>query len=70
MEPTLEKDEHGEVIRSGIYTYGETVHIFVERKIIKGFLPGFQSGHHLMKLNPLVLSTLIIWLKRWMERNE
>ena len=32
MEPTIEKDEQGEVVRSGIYTYGETVHIFVERK--------------------------------------
>lgn len=42
LEPTLEKDEHGEVVRSGIYTYGETVHIFVERKNYKGvFLPGF-----------------------------
>jgi 4-hydroxyphenylpyruvate dioxygenase len=42
MEPTVEKDEHGEVIRSGIYTYGETVHIFVERKNYNGtFLPGF-----------------------------
>ena len=42
MVPTVEKDEHGEVIRSGIYTYGETVHIFVERKNYKGlFLPGF-----------------------------
>jgi 4-hydroxyphenylpyruvate dioxygenase len=28
MEPTIEKDEFGEVVRSGIYTYGETVHIF------------------------------------------
>lgn len=43
MEPTVEKDEHGEVVRSGIYTYGETVHLFVERKNYKGaFLPGFQ----------------------------
>ena len=42
MEPTVEKDEQGEVIRSGIYTYGETVHIFVERKNYNGlFLPGF-----------------------------
>jgi 4-hydroxyphenylpyruvate dioxygenase len=42
MEPTVEKDENGEVVRSGIYTYGETVHIFVERKNYKGkFLPGF-----------------------------
>jgi 4-hydroxyphenylpyruvate dioxygenase len=44
MEPTLEKDEHGEVVRSGIYTYGETVHIFVERKNYNGiFLPGFTN---------------------------
>jgi 4-hydroxyphenylpyruvate dioxygenase len=42
MKPTIEKDEHGEVVRSGIYTYGETVHIFVERKNYNGvFLPGF-----------------------------
>jgi 4-hydroxyphenylpyruvate dioxygenase len=44
MEPTLEKDEQGEVIRSGIYTYGETVHVFVERKNYNGiFLPGFEK---------------------------
>jgi 4-hydroxyphenylpyruvate dioxygenase len=44
MEPTVEKDEHGEVIRSGIYTYGETVHIFVERKNYTGvFMPGYQK---------------------------
>lgn len=44
MEPTVEKDEHGEVVRSGIYTYGETVHIFVERKNYNGtFLPGFEK---------------------------
>lgn len=43
MAPTREKDEHGEVVRSGIYTYGETVHMFVERKNYKGvFLPGYQ----------------------------
>ena len=42
MEPVVEKDEHGEVVRAGIYTYGETVHMFVERKNYKGtFLPGF-----------------------------
>jgi 4-hydroxyphenylpyruvate dioxygenase len=42
MEPVVEKDEHGETVRAGIYTYGETVHMFVERKNYKGlFLPGF-----------------------------
>lgn len=44
MEPTIEKDEFGEVVRAGIYTYGETVHMFVERKNYSGdFLPGFQK---------------------------
>jgi 4-hydroxyphenylpyruvate dioxygenase len=44
MEPTKEEDANGYVIRSGIYTYGETVHIFVERKNYNGvFLPGYQA---------------------------
>jgi 4-hydroxyphenylpyruvate dioxygenase len=44
MEPTVETDEFGEVVRSAIYTYGETVHMFVERKNYKGaFLPGFKE---------------------------
>ncbi len=44
MQPVVEKDEHGEVVRSGIYTYGETVHIFVERKNYNGhFLPGYRE---------------------------
>ena len=44
MEPQVETDEHGEVVRSGIYTYGETVHMFVERKNYNGqFLPGFRK---------------------------
>ncbi|MEC9209255.1 MAG: 4-hydroxyphenylpyruvate dioxygenase [Bacteroidota bacterium] len=44
MKPTIEKDEYGEVIRSGIYTYGETAHIFVERKNYNGvFLPGYTK---------------------------
>ncbi len=44
MEPKTETDEHGEVVRAGIYTYGETVHMFVERKNYNGtFLPGFQA---------------------------
>lgn len=43
MEPTKEEDENGYVIRSGVYTYGETVHVFVERKNYNGtFLPGYK----------------------------
>ncbi|QIE60086.1 4-hydroxyphenylpyruvate dioxygenase [Rasiella rasia] len=44
FEPRIEEDEHGHVVKSGIYTYGETVHIFVERKNYNGvFLPGFET---------------------------
>ncbi|WP_027125639.1 4-hydroxyphenylpyruvate dioxygenase [Gelidibacter mesophilus] len=44
MEPKVETDEHGEVVKAGIYTYGETVHMFVERKNYKGkFMPGFKE---------------------------
>ncbi|PKP29100.1 MAG: 4-hydroxyphenylpyruvate dioxygenase [Bacteroidetes bacterium HGW-Bacteroidetes-18] len=50
MEPTKENDENGEVVRSGIHTYGDTVHIFVERKNYNGlFLPKFvkwNSSHN------------------------
>lgn len=43
MEPTRLEDEHGHAIISGIYTYGETVHLFVERKNYQGaFLPGYR----------------------------
>lgn len=44
MEPTTLTDEHGEVRMAGIYTYGETVHMFVERKNYNGiFMPGFKE---------------------------
>lgn len=44
MEPTKEEDDDGYVVRSGIHTYGETVHIFVERKNYHGaFLPGYKE---------------------------
>ena len=44
MEPTVEKDADGEIVKSGIYTYGETVHIFIERKNYNGiFLPGYRK---------------------------
>ena len=44
LEPTVESDENGEIVKSGIYTYGETIHMFIERKNYKGaFLPGFKE---------------------------
>lgn len=42
MKPTVMKDNQGEIVRSGIHTYGETIHIFIERKNYQGvFIPGF-----------------------------
>jgi len=44
FEPKSQSDEFGEIISSGIYTYGETVHVFVERKNYKGvFFPGYVA---------------------------
>jgi 4-hydroxyphenylpyruvate dioxygenase len=44
VAPYTLQDENGEVKISGIYTYGETVHLFVERKNYNGiFMPGFRA---------------------------
>lgn len=44
FEPIVETDANGEVVRAGIHTYGDTVHIFVERKNYNGeFLPGYKK---------------------------
>jgi 4-hydroxyphenylpyruvate dioxygenase len=42
-EPTVLKDNNGEVVRASIKTFGETIHSFIERKNYKGeFLPTFK----------------------------
>ena len=44
MEPTTLKDENGRVVMSGIHTYGDTVHLFIERGDYTGvFMPGFRK---------------------------
>lgn len=44
LEPTVLKDEEGEVVISAIKTYGETIHKFVERRNYKGvFMPGYKA---------------------------
>ncbi len=44
FEPYTISDENGEVTLSGIKTYGETIHIFVERSKYNGpFMPGFRE---------------------------
>ena len=44
QEPTVLKDDNGEVVVSGIHTYGDTVHLFIERNNYNGvFMPGFRA---------------------------
>ncbi len=47
LEPITQSDKDGQVVLSGIHTYGDTVHLFVERKDYKGtFLPGFRPWNN------------------------
>jgi 4-hydroxyphenylpyruvate dioxygenase len=56
MEPVTHQDGDGEVVLSGIHTYSETVHVFVERKNYKGvFLPGFIPWEPLYRPQPVGL---------------
>jgi 4-hydroxyphenylpyruvate dioxygenase len=44
LEPVVKQDAHGEAVISGIHTYGDTVHLFIERKNYTGaFLPGYRA---------------------------
>ncbi|HLF14972.1 MAG TPA: 4-hydroxyphenylpyruvate dioxygenase [Bacteroidota bacterium] len=44
MEPTVFKDDSGDVKKSAIAIYGDTIHTFVERKNYRGvFLPGYRA---------------------------
>ena len=44
MEPKRMQDEQGELVMSGIHTYGDTVHLFIERKNYAGvFMPGYRA---------------------------
>ncbi|MGH7636857.1 MAG: 4-hydroxyphenylpyruvate dioxygenase [Gemmatimonadaceae bacterium] len=49
QEPTVLRDETGEVVIAAIGIYGDTIHSLVERRNYKGlFLPGFaqKKSHH------------------------
>ena len=44
MKPVRSSDDNGEVVMSGIHTYGDTVHLFIERSNYTGvFMPGFRK---------------------------
>ncbi len=55
-EPTVLKDDDGEVIVAGIHTYGETIHSLVERGNYRGvFMPGFRPEESLYNPGPVGL---------------
>ncbi|MGI4885803.1 MAG: 4-hydroxyphenylpyruvate dioxygenase [Janthinobacterium lividum] len=59
QEPRTLTDEFGEVRTAGIYTYGETVHLFVERKNYRGaFLPGYAAQES--SFNPAPVGLLYV----------
>jgi 4-hydroxyphenylpyruvate dioxygenase len=46
FSPRIEEDEYGSVVLSAIEVYGDTLHVFVERKKYQGvFLPGYRTWH-------------------------
>ena len=56
MKPVTEEDQYGEVVRSGIRIYGDTVHVFVERSRYNGpFLPGFEAWDSGLEIRPVGL---------------
>lgn len=59
MEPQTLKDDNGELVMSGIHTYGDTVHLFIERKNYNGvFMPGFKKWES--KYNPTETGLLYV----------
>lgn len=73
MEPTRESDSYGEVVRSGIHTYGDTVHVFVERKKYDGvFLPGYVEWKSDYNPSPVGLKYIdhMVGNVGWGEMNQ
>ena len=63
----------GSVIKAGIHTYGDTVHVFVERRNYKGlFLPGFQAWTPSYQPEPIGLKFVdhMVGNVGWGEMNQ
>ncbi|MBU2912519.1 4-hydroxyphenylpyruvate dioxygenase [Reichenbachiella agariperforans] len=73
LAPETHKDSNGEIIISGIHTYGETVHYFVERKNYNGvFMPGYQPWNPNYKPSPIGLKYVdhMVGNVGWGEMNQ
>ena len=56
LVPETLSDKGGKVVRSGIHTYGEVVHIFVQRNEYTGvFMPGFKAWNPEYEAEPVGL---------------
>lgn len=57
LDPTVLRDEFGEIIMATIKTYGDTVHSFVQRDNYSGpFMPGFKAKQSHLKAKPVGLN--------------
>ncbi len=73
VEPYVMEDDNGSVVISGIHTYGETVHLFVERKNYNGpFLPGYRAYTPNFKAEPTGLKFIdhMVGNVGWNEMNK
>ncbi|MGB0932640.1 MAG: 4-hydroxyphenylpyruvate dioxygenase [Lishizhenia sp.] len=73
MEPVTREDKNGKVVFSGIHTYGETVHVFVERSAYNGvFLPGYKEWNPSYKAEPTGLKFIdhMVGNVGWNEMNK
>ena len=56
MQPTVMKDDDGEIVIAAIRLYGDTIHSLVERKNYNGlFMPGFVPFHSSVEVRPVGL---------------
>lgn len=72
-KPETKEDKNGSVTISGIHTYGETLHYFVERKNYSGvFLPGFMAWNPYYKTAPIGLKYVdhMVGNVGWNEMNK
>lgn len=73
FEPKTIEDENGKVVMSAIKTYGDTVHVFVERSGYNGiFLPGYKEWKSEYNPAPTGLKYIdhMVGNVGWNEMNE
>jgi 4-hydroxyphenylpyruvate dioxygenase len=78
--PHWEEDEHGRVQLSSVQTYGDTLHLFVQREDYRGpFLPGFEKRNEasrdpdtllLMAIDHIVGNVELGHMQEWVSYYE